>query len=80
MSSMAAQRLGLHDRGFVAPGMAADLIVFDPDVIRDAADFGSDAMRYAEGVDYLLVNGTLVIDDGALLDVNAGRVLRRGGR
>lgn len=80
MSSMAAQRLGLHDRGFVAPGMAADLVIFDPEVIRDAADFGSDAMRYAEGVDYLLVNGTLVIDDGALVDVNAGRVLRRGGR
>lgn len=79
MSSMAARRLGLHDRGFVAPGMAADLVVFDPEALRDVADFGADAMRHAEGVDYLLVNGTLVIDDGALLDVSPGRVLRRGG-
>jgi N-acyl-D-aspartate/D-glutamate deacylase len=78
MSSMAAQRLGLHDRGFVAPGMAADLVLFDPEAIRDAADFGADAMEYAEGVDYLFVNGTLVIDDGALLTVQPGRVLRRG--
>lgn len=76
---MAAQRLGLHDRGFVAPGMAADLVVFDPEEIRDMAEFGANAMRYAQGVDYLFVNGTLVIDDGALMDVAPGRVLRRGG-
>jgi len=79
MSSMAAQRLGLHDRGFVLPGMIADLVIFDPEEIRDAADFGSEAMRFAEGVDYLLVNGTLVIDDGRRADVRPGRVLRRGG-
>lgn len=79
MSSMAAQRLGLHDRGFVAPGMAADLVVFDPEEIRDMAEFGANAMRYAQGVDYLFVNGTLVIDDGTLMDVAPGRVLRRGG-
>ena len=80
MSSMAAQRLGLHDRGLIAPGMAADVLIFDPDGIRDVADFGSEAMRYAEGVDYLFVNGELVIDEGVLLDVQPGRVLRRGGR
>ena len=77
---MAAQRLGLHDRGFVAPGMVADLVIFDPEEIRDMARFGAEAMRYAEGVDYLFVNGTLVIDDGALTDESPGRVLRRGGR
>lgn len=75
---MAAQRLGLHDRGFVAPGMAADLVLFDPERIRDLADFGAEAMTYAEGVDYLFVNGVLVIDDGALRDVAPGRVLKRG--
>jgi len=80
MSGMAARRLGLHDRGFVAPGMAADLVVFDPEEFRDVARFGAEAMRYAEGVDYLLVNGTLVIDDGALIDVTPGRVLKRGGQ
>lgn len=79
MTSMAAHRLGLHDRGYVAPGMAADLVIFDPEEIRDVADFGAEAMTYAEGVDYLLVNGSLVIDDGELLPVTPGRVLRRGG-
>jgi len=78
MSAMAARRLGLHDRGVVAPGLAADLVVFDPQQIRDVADFGADAMRYAEGVDYLFVNGVAVIDDGELRAVTPGRVLRRG--
>ena len=76
MSSMAAQRLGLHDRGLVAPGLVADLLLFDPDAIRDVADFG-DAMRYAEGIDYVFVNGVAVIDDGVLVDVRPGRLLRR---
>lgn len=79
MTSMPARRLGLHDRGFVGPGMAADLVVFDPEELRDVADFGADAMRRAEGVDYLLVNGVLVIDDGELVEVEPGRVLRRAG-
>lgn len=78
MSAMAARRLGLYDRGVVAPGMAADLVVFDPEEIRDVADFGAEAMRYAEGVDYLFVNGIAVIDDGELRAVTPGRVLRRG--
>ncbi len=78
MSLMAARRLGLHDRGIIAPGMLADLVVFDPEQIRDMAEFGAGATRYAEGVDYLFVNGTPVIDDGELMDVMPGRVLRRG--
>ena len=78
MSSMAARRLGLHDRGIIAPGMLADLVVFDPEQIRDMAEFGAEATRYAAGVDYLFVNGIPVIDDGELMDVMPGRVLRRG--
>lgn len=78
MSSMAARRLGLHDRGIIAPGMLADLVVFDPELIRDMAEFGAEATRYAAGVDYLFVNGIPVIDDGELMDVMPGRVLRRG--
>jgi N-acyl-D-aspartate/D-glutamate deacylase len=79
MTSLAAHRLGLYDRGTVAPGMAADLLVFDPDELRDVARFGSEAMRYAEGIDYLLVNGTLVIDDGEMVEGRPGRLLRRAG-
>ncbi len=77
MTSLAARRLGLYDRGIIAPGMAADLVLFDPATIRDVADFG-DPMRYSEGVDFLFVNGGLVIDDGELTNALPGRLLRRG--
>ncbi len=79
MTSLAAHRLGMYDRGIVAPGMAADLVVFDPARLRDRADFGADATLQSEGVDYLFVNGALVIDDGELTDARPGRLLRRGG-
>ncbi len=79
MSSLAAHRLGLYSRGVVAPGMIADLVVFDEEELRDDADFGADAMQYALGVDYLFVNGTLVIDDGQMMDTRPGRLLKRSG-
>ena len=79
MSSLAAHRLGLYSRGVVAPGMIADLVVFDEEELRDDADFGVDAMQYALGVDYLFVNGTLVIDDGQMMDTRPGRLLKRSG-
>ena len=77
MTSLAAHRLGLYDRGIVAPGMAADLVVFDPARLRDVADFGADATLYSEGVDYLFVNGGLVIDGGEMTEAKPGRLLKR---
>lgn len=77
MTSLAAHRLGLFDRGLVAPGMAADLLLFDPQELADRADF-TDPMQYAVGIDYMTVNGTLVIDDGVLTDARPGRLLKRG--
>jgi N-acyl-D-aspartate/D-glutamate deacylase len=76
MSSLAAHRLGLMDRGLIAPGMAADLLIFDPEAIQDEATF-AEPMRFATGIDYVLVNGVAVIDDGNLVDVRPGRLLRR---
>jgi N-acyl-D-amino-acid deacylase len=75
MTSLPANRLGLHDRGLIAPGMAADLVIFDPDRITDRATF-TDPLRYSEGVDYLLVNGVLVIDGEELTGALPGAVLR----
>ena len=76
MTSLAARRLGLADRGLIAPGMAADLVLFDPDEVRDVARFG-DPMRFAEGLDFVFVNGVPVIDDGAMTEARPGRLLRR---
>lgn len=76
MTSLATDRLGLTDRGRIAVGQVADLVLFDPERLRDVADFGEGAMRYSEGVDYLWVNGGLVIDDGELTDARPGRLLR----
>lgn len=76
MTSLAANRLGLMDRGRIAPGLAADLVIFDPEKIQDRATFTS-PLLYAEGVDYLVVNGTLVIDNRRLTQALPGKALRR---
>ncbi len=76
MTSLAANRLGLIDRGRIAPGMAADLVVFDPDRLADRATFER-PLEYAQGVDFLVVNGSLVIDDGRMTPNQPGRLLRR---
>ncbi len=78
MTSLAANRLGLADRGRIAPGLAADLAVFDPEKIADRATFES-PLRFADGIEFLMVNGTLVIDAGKLTDARPGRALRRTG-
>lgn len=76
MTSLPANRLGLRDRGRIALGMVSDIAVFDADKIQDRATF-AEPMQYATGIDYLLVNGTLVIDDGELTNKTPGKVLRR---
>jgi N-acyl-D-amino-acid deacylase len=76
MSSMPARRVGLYDRGLLRPGMFADITVFDPERIRDVATFETPT-RYSEGVDYLVVNGRIVIEAGAMTPERPGRFLRR---
>jgi N-acyl-D-aspartate/D-glutamate deacylase len=56
--------------------MAADLLIFDPERIQDEATF-SEPMKYATGIDYVLVNGVPVIDEGEMVDGRPGRLLRR---
>jgi N-acyl-D-aspartate/D-glutamate deacylase len=75
MTSLPANTLGLRDRGRIALNMAADIAVFDAHKIQDLATF-TDPMRYATGIDYLLVNGKLVVDRGQITDVLPGWVLR----
>lgn len=79
MTGLPAARLGLSDRGRVAEGAAADLVVFDPEAVRDRATFEA-PHRYPEGIDYVIVNGRLAVDAGRFLDLRAGRVLRHRTR
>lgn len=76
MTSFPAQRLGLSDRGLLRDGMCADVTVFDASAIRANTTY-EDPQRYAEGVRYVLVNGTLVVSDGEHTGATPGRSLRR---
>jgi dihydroorotase/N-acyl-D-amino-acid deacylase len=78
MTSLAASRVGLLDRGILRPGVFADIAVFDPKTIRDAATF-SDPMHYSAGVRYVFVNGRPVVWDGAITDERPGRPVRGAG-
>ena len=75
MSSLAANRLGLHDRGRIATGLAADLVIFNPDTVRDTATFEK-PLSFPEGMPHVIVNGVLVVDSGRSTPANPGRVLR----
>lgn len=78
MTSLAAQRVGLHDRGLLVPGFYADIVVFDFEKIRDLATF-ENPQQYSTGVEYVLVNGQLVLDRGRMTGELPGRVLRGPG-
>jgi N-acyl-D-amino-acid deacylase len=75
MTSAAARRLGAMDRGILRPGFMADLVVFDPDTLRDTATY-EDPRRYPEGVHFVAVNGELVVDQGQPTGHKPGRALR----
>jgi len=75
MTSLPANRLKLYDRGRIAPGMAADLVVFDPANIQDHATFQK-PMEYSNGMDYVIVNGKIAVEGAHSLNQAAGRVLR----
>jgi N-acyl-D-aspartate/D-glutamate deacylase len=76
MTSLNAAKLGLTDRGVVRPEAFADLTVFDPDRVIDRATY-TDPFRYSEGIEYVLVNGQLVLDRGKPTGARPGRALRR---
>jgi dihydroorotase/N-acyl-D-amino-acid deacylase len=74
MSAFPAQRAGLQDRGLIRPGMKADVAVFDPARVRDAATF-EQPHQYAEGFSYVIVNGEVVVDAGRVTNARPGQVL-----
>jgi N-acyl-D-amino-acid deacylase len=77
LSAHAAQRFGLRDRGLLCEGLAADVVVFDPDTIADRSTY-EDGKRLAVGVEHVLVNGEPVLLSGQRTEALPGRALRRG--
>ena len=78
MSSLPAQILGLRDRGQLREGFAADVVVFDPATVGETNSF-EQPKSYAKGVDYVLVNGVLVIDRGEHTGAKPGRAILSPG-
>ncbi len=79
MTSMPANRIGLADRGRIAVGMKADLVVFHPGTVKDEATFAN-PHQYPTGIPYVMVNGRLPVDGGQFHDLRSGRVLRHRPR
>jgi N-acyl-D-aspartate/D-glutamate deacylase len=74
MTSLPAQVFGMTDRGQIRPGAIADLVLFDPARVRDAATY-QEPHQMAEGMTHIVVNGVLVQEDGTFGDALPGQVL-----
>ncbi len=77
-TALPAQRMRLADRGVLKKGMWADVVVFDPEQVRDLATF-ENPNQLSVGMEYVLVNGVLVIDGGKVTQALPGKVLRGSG-
>jgi N-acyl-D-amino-acid deacylase len=77
-SSLPAQRMRLTDRGVLKAGMWADVVIFDPATVHDRATFDN-PNQLSEGMEYVLVNGVPVIDQGKMTGALPGKVLRGAG-
>jgi N-acyl-D-amino-acid deacylase len=76
MTTLPASILGLSDRGAIKEGQWADLVLFDPATVADKATF-EDPFQYPVGIDTVLVNGTVVLDEGKHTNARPGKVLQR---
>ena len=75
MTSAPATRLGLTDRGRLVDGLAADVVVFDPDTVRSMATY-EEPRRFAVGIEHVIINGVPVVDGGHHTGATPGRALR----
>jgi len=74
MTGAPAARLGLRDRGLIRDGFAADLVVFDPKRVRSNATY-DEPRRFPDGIDWVVVGGEVVVEDGRHTGVRSGRVV-----
>ena len=77
MTSLPAEILGIKDRGVLKTGMMADVVVFNPATLKDRATFDA-PHQYAQGIEHVLVNGTMVVSQGIPTGALPGRALRHG--
>jgi N-acyl-D-amino-acid deacylase len=77
-AAVAANEVMAYDRGKLSPGLAADIVVFDPGTIRDRATFAEPSLP-SEGISHVLVNGQVVLENGKYTGAKPGRVLRGPG-
>ena len=78
MTSFPAGLLGLQNRGTISEGYFADLVIFNPNEIIDRATY-ENPRQFAEGIDYVIINGRVLLERGVLKDIRPGKVLRKGG-
>ena len=78
LSSQAANRMGLHDRGLLRQGMKADVVVFNPDTVQDMASYQKPD-QYAKGISWVFVNGTAVVANGKPTNALPGQIVRGPG-
>jgi N-acyl-D-aspartate/D-glutamate deacylase len=84
LTGRTAQMHDMNDRGFVASGKVADLVIFDPDTIaskprvpvNDMPAGGARVKRDAIGIDHVIVNGTVLLDNGEITDALPGQIVR----
>lgn len=79
MTGMNAVKAGLRNRGLLQVGMKADITIFDAERVAGPATF-AEPRRFAEGIEYVVVNGALVIDGGQLLEARPGKILYGPGK
>ena len=76
MTSSPARYLGLSDRGMIKEGFKADLVILNPDTVADKATY-AEPRQYPDGIEYVIVNGEIVVSEGKHTGVLAGRALKR---
>ena len=75
MTSLNAAKIGIRDRGLLQAGLFADITIFDPNRIIDGATY-EEPFHYNQGIQYVIVNGRMVIDQGVHTSARPGRALR----
>ncbi len=75
MTYLPAQKLGIKDRGIIKEGAYADITIFNPEKVIDKATY-DDPFQYPEGIEYVILNGNIILESGEYIDKRAGIVIR----